>query len=192
MICLAKEYARRRTHALIQVNDDRIAKDLNSVFCPDRTALDGRDHADYISGMQIKSLSPNYGVAAQISPEDVADLTAQGITTVICNRPDMENPVELQAGVLRAAVEAAGLTFHENPVFGGSLSLEDVDAQAALVAASDGKVLAYCASGTRSAILWAFAMAGHLPTDAILDATSAAGYEFAGMCGQIDALAARQ
>lgn len=139
--------------------------------------------------MQINSLSPSYAVAPQIAPEDVPDLVAQGYTTVVCNRPDMENPLELRADVLRAAVEAAGLRFEENPVVGGALSLEDVTAQAQVIDNSTGPVLAYCASGTRSAILWALAMAGKLPTDEILLATARAGYSLDGLRGQIDYLA---
>jgi uncharacterized protein (TIGR01244 family) len=49
--------------------------------------------------------------------------------------------------------------------------------------------LAYCASGTRSSILWSLIQAGQMPTDDILRATQEAGYELGGMRGQIDALA---
>jgi uncharacterized protein (TIGR01244 family) len=155
-------------------------------------ALDAARGWQYHFGMQINALTPTYAVAPQITPEDVAQMGAQGITTVICNRPDMENPMELHADVLRAAVEAAGLQFHDNPLMGGGLSLDHVETQARLIADSPGGVLAYCASGTRSAILWALAMAGELPTDEILGAAAQAGYDLSGMRGQIDPLAARR
>lgn len=142
--------------------------------------------------MDIRSLSPSFAVSPQIAPEDIPALAEAGVAAVICNRPDMENPVELRADVLRTAVEAAGLAFYDNPVMGGGLSLEDVRAQAKVMAETDGAVLAYCASGTRSAILWAFAMAGEMPTDAILAALSGAGYALDGMRPQLDALAAQR
>ncbi|MEM1079843.1 MAG: TIGR01244 family sulfur transferase [Pseudomonadota bacterium] len=142
--------------------------------------------------MDMRSLSPSFAVAPQILPEDVPTLVEAGVTAVICNRPDMENPVELRADVLRAAVEAAGLAFHDNPVVGGGLSLADVEAQARVIAETEGTVLAYCASGTRSAILWAFAIAGRVATDDILSALSQAGYQLEGMRPQLDALAAQR
>jgi uncharacterized protein (TIGR01244 family) len=50
-------------------------------------------------------------------------------------------------------------------------------------------VLAYCASGTRSSIVWSLGQAGKMPTDAIIAATAQAGYDLAGMRGQLDMLA---
>ena len=73
------------------------------------------------------------------------------------------------------------------------MTLDTVAEQkAALAAAAGDKVLAYCASGTRSSILWALSSAGTLPTDEILAAAAAAGYELHHLGPQIDALAARE
>ena len=46
-----------------------------------------------------------------------------------------------------------------------------------MVAASDGPVLAYCASGTRCSVVWALAQAGKMPTHEILSQTAQAGYD---------------
>ncbi len=142
--------------------------------------------------MSYATLSPHHAVAPQITPEDVPDLKDAGFTTIICNRPDAENPLELRADVLRVAVEAAGLRFENNPVIGGGMTLDNVTAQSEALAEARGKSLAYCASGTRSAVLWALAMAGEVPTDEILSAVAAAGYRLDGMRGQIDMLAAQK
>lgn len=141
--------------------------------------------------MTYRSLSETCLVAPQIAPSDIPDIAASGVTTIICNRPDTEVPIELSSEVLRAAAEAAGLVFHNNPSIAGGMTMEDVTDQAAALAASEGKVLAYCASGTRSAVLWALAMAGMVPTDDILAATERAGYALQGLRGQIDMLAAQ-
>lgn len=141
--------------------------------------------------MVYSPLSPTHAVAPQISPNDVADLKEAGFTTVICNRPDGENPMELRADVLRAAVEAAGMTFKVNPVIGGGMTFENVDQQAEFLSDTNEKTLAYCASGTRSAILWALAMAGKMTTNEILAAVASAGYQLEGLRSQIDMLAAR-
>ena len=67
--------------------------------------------------------------------------------------------------------------------------MEMVKVQNDAIDASAGPTLAYCASGTRSSIVWSLGQAGDLPTDEIIAATAAAGYDLAGMRGQLDALA---
>jgi uncharacterized protein (TIGR01244 family) len=49
-------------------------------------------------------------------------------------------------------------------------------------------VLAYCASGTRSTFLWAFASAERLPADTIVEAAARAGYDLRGIAPQLAAL----
>jgi uncharacterized protein (TIGR01244 family) len=93
-----------------------------------------------------------------------------------------------QAAAMQAAAEAAGLAFTYNPVTMPGLSLEQVDEQAD---AMEGRTLAYCASGTRSAILWALSQAGRVPTDQIFEATGRAGYDLAGLRPQVEQLAAK-
>ena len=72
------------------------------------------------------------------------------------------------------------------------MTLDNVEEQAEAIDSADGPVVAYCASGMRSAVMWAFAQAGQIPTDEIITACEAAGYQMAGMRGQIDALATRE
>lgn len=141
--------------------------------------------------MEIRPLTDSYAVSPQISPEDVPEIAAQGYEVVICNRPDAEVPVELKAGVLQAAVEAAGLRFVLNPVVGGALSMENVTAQRAALD-GDAKVLAYCASGNRSSIVWALANAGRAPTDELIGAGAKYGYQTAQFRDLIDRLAQDQ
>ncbi|MGY6411287.1 MAG: TIGR01244 family sulfur transferase [Alkalilacustris sp.] len=141
--------------------------------------------------MDIRPLSDRYAVSPQIAPEDVPAIAAAGYTTVICNRPDGENPPDLGAAHLRAAVEAAGLTFVDNPFNAMTMSLDHVTAQAAAMEAAEGAVLAYCASGNRSSVVWALAQAGRQPTDDLIGAAARHGYQLEGLRGQIEALAAR-
>ncbi len=127
--------------------------------------------------MDIRPIAESYAVSPQIAPEDVPEIAARGFTTVICNRPDGENPHELAASVIRAAVEAAGLTFVENPMAGGGLTMDHITAQRAALDAAQGPVLAYCASGNRSTILWALANAGRRPTAELAQAGARYGYQ---------------
>jgi uncharacterized protein (TIGR01244 family) len=139
--------------------------------------------------MDIRSLTDSYAVSPQISPGDLAAIKAAGFTTVIDNRPDGEIPGELHAAAMQTAAKALGLTFVINPVISGALTLDNVLAQKAALESAGGPVLAYCASGNRSSVVWALAHAGKRPTDELIAIPARFGYQLEGLRGQIDALA---
>ncbi|MGR3571219.1 TIGR01244 family sulfur transferase [Brevirhabdus sp.] len=140
--------------------------------------------------MDIRPLTQTYAVTPQIAPEDMAEIRKAGFTRVVCNRPDLENPPALQGQVMAQAAQDAGLEFVYNPVVGGGMNAANPDDQRE--ALRDGaKVLAYCASGTRSTVVWALSSAGTIPTDEILSATAQAGYPLEGIRQQINMLAGR-
>ena len=58
--------------------------------------------------MPIFKLSESLSVAAQITPQDVPNIAAQGFTTVVCNRPDGEVPDQASMDEIEAACNAAG------------------------------------------------------------------------------------
>lgn len=142
--------------------------------------------------MIIRPLSDSYAVSPQIALEDLTAARDAGYTTIIDNRPDAEIPDDLHAATMRAAAEGLGLSFVANPVIGGALTMENVEAQAAAIAAAQGPVLAYCASGNRSSIVWALSQAGALPTEELIARAAEHGYQLAHLAPQIDALAAQK
>ena len=142
--------------------------------------------------MDLKPITDAYTVAPQLEPSDMATLAEQGVKTVICNRPDGENPPPLQAAAMQAAAEAAGLAFVFNPVTGGMLTEANVEEQAEAIAGSEGPVVAYCASGNRSTVVWALGVAGELPVDDILSRATANGYDLNWLRPQLEALAAQR
>jgi uncharacterized protein (TIGR01244 family) len=112
-------------------------------------------------------------VAGQIRPEDMAGIAALGVTTIVNNRPDGEEPGQPSGDEIADAAEAAGLVYREVPVSGG---IEP--AQIETMAEADGKLLLYCRSGTRSAYLWALAQRGSgLSGDEVIARAAAAGYD---------------
>jgi len=141
--------------------------------------------------MDLRPITDTYTVAPQLDPADMATLAAAGVTTVICNRPDAENPPPLQAAAMQQAAEAAGLSFVFNPVVGGQLTMDNVDEQRDAIDAAEGPVVAYCASGNRSTIVWALGMAGVLPADDIIARGEKWGYQMEWLRPQLEALAAR-
>jgi uncharacterized protein (TIGR01244 family) len=142
--------------------------------------------------MDIRPLTPDYAVSPQIELSDLAAIKAAGFTTVIDNRPDGEIPPHLHADAMRSAAEALGLTFVANPVVGGALTMDNVTTQGAAIAAASGPVLAYCASGNRSSVVWALSQAGTRPVDDLVNLPARFGYQLDHLRPQIAALAAQK
>lgn len=141
--------------------------------------------------MEARVITPRYSVSPQISAEDLPAIAAAGYKTVICNRPDEEVPPSHQAEAIRAAAEAAGLRFEVLPLTHQTMTPENVALQRELYEGGEGPVLAYCASGTRSSVVWALSQASDMSADDILEKTSAAGYQLDGLRPALESLASR-
>lgn len=141
--------------------------------------------------MDIRPLTDRYTVSPQINPEDVAAIAAAGYTTLINNRPCEEIPPSHQTDVMAEAAKAAGLAYVALPITHATLGTELAEQQKTICDAALGPVFAYCASGTRSTLVWALGQAGHQPVDDIIGAAAAQGYDIAMMRPQLQALAAR-
>ena len=116
-------------------------------------------------------------VSGQIFPEDMAEIAALGVTTIVNNRPDGEEPGQPDGETIADAAEAAGLVYREIPVAGG-IEGEQIEAMAEVMADADGLLLLYCRSGTRSTFLWALAQRGSgLTGDEVIARGAVAGYD---------------
>jgi len=104
--------------------------------------------------MPIFKLSESLSVAAQITPQDVPNIAAQGFTTVVCNRPDGEVPDQASMDEIETACNAAGLLFVRYPVNAMNFPGADLDGLGELFDDPSQSVLAYCRTGTRCANLW--------------------------------------
>ncbi|SAI73280.1 Uncharacterized protein conserved in bacteria [Bordetella ansorpii] len=104
----------------------------------------------------IRPLSPDFAVAPQLTPEDMADVAAAGYKSVIINRPDHEGGADQPtAAEVSKAAQALGLRVEYQPVVSGSMTMDDVVRFAELLRELPGPVLAYCRSGTRCTNLYA-------------------------------------
>jgi len=104
--------------------------------------------------LTIIKITDDYAVAAQIFADNIAAIAAEGFVAIICNRPDGEDPGQPTAAEIAAACDAAGLAFHHIPVSEVPIAIELIQEQRRLIVDSDGPVLAYCRSGTRSQVIW--------------------------------------
>ncbi|MGB3503588.1 MAG: TIGR01244 family sulfur transferase [Mesorhizobium sp.] len=105
--------------------------------------------------MDYRQIAENYAVSPQIKLEDIPTIKAAGFKSVICNRPDNEDPGQLDHETIRKAVEEAGLAFKWVPVISGQMTADNVADQAAALEELPGPVFAYCRSGTRCTNLYA-------------------------------------
>lgn len=105
----------------------------------------------------IRQLDDKVMVSGQVAPNEIAGLAGQGITVLVNNRPDGEEPGQPLAGDIELAAEAAGISYHFVPISRGIGPADVESMQAALRDAEGGKLLAFCRSGTRSALAIALA-----------------------------------
>jgi uncharacterized protein (TIGR01244 family) len=127
----------------------------------------------------IRRLDDRTLVSGQVRPAEVAGLAEQGVTMLINNRPDGEEPDQPLGGDLEAAAEAAGIAYRHIPIVRG-IGPADVTAMQEAVHAAQGEVLAFCRSGTRSALTWALAMAEDgVSTEEIEQKVAGAGFDLA-------------
>lgn len=143
-------------------------------------------------GMKINQITPTYAVSPQILPDDCQAIADAGFKTIICNRPDVEITPDCCATAIEAAAKAAGLGFVILPLTHQTMNAENIAAHRAAIDETDGPVLAYCASGTRSSIVWSLGHAGDIPSDEIIAATTQAGYDLRGLHPQLEAIAAQK
>lgn len=141
---------------------------------------------------EFRRLTENVLVSPQLALEDVAAAAELGVSTIVNNRPDGEEPSAPQGDDIAAAAAAAGLNYVAIPVGHSGFSEPQVDAMIAALEQAEGPILAYCRSGTRSTLLWALAAAkqGETP-DSIARTAAQAGYDVSPIRTMIDMLAAR-
>jgi uncharacterized protein (TIGR01244 family) len=107
----------------------------------------------------LRQLDDRTLVSGQITPADVPGLGRQGITMIVNNRPDGEDPGQPLGADIEAAAREAGIEYRFVPIRRG-IGPADVDLmQEAIRDCGEGKLLAFCRAGNRSALAWAVARA---------------------------------
>ena len=137
--------------------------------------------------MDDRSLTPDFSVSPQLEPSDLGVAARQGYRSIIINRPDGEGG-QPGAAEMSEAGRRHGLDVRYVPVNCGEITDSDLAAFQEVALNLPGPILAYCRTGTRSAMLWALSQAGHLSTDAILSTAKQAGYDLEGLRPRLDAM----
>jgi len=105
--------------------------------------------------MKRKTITDGLTVSGQVRPEDLGELMACGVTTIVNNRPDNEEAGQPLSADLERAARDLGLDYHYIPVTPGSPVPSDGQRMAQIVAEADGHVHAFCRTGNRSSQLYA-------------------------------------
>lgn len=140
--------------------------------------------------MDLRKLTDDLTVAPQIGLNEISAAAEQGFKTLICNRPDAEEPGQPITEDMADAAGDAGMTFVHQPVISGNVTFDDVEQFGKLINEMPKPVLAYCRSGTRCSTLWALSQAqtSSRDVDEILDICASAGYDYSGMRSTLESL----
>lgn len=127
----------------------------------------------------------------QIHADDVAEAKKLGVTMIVNNRPEGESPDQTPGDDIARIAGEHDMTYRAIPITHAGFGEAQVDAMIEALDEAEGRVLAYCRSGTRSTLLWALAAAkeGGDPDD-IAARAAGAGYDVAPIRQIMDMLAA--
>jgi sulfide:quinone oxidoreductase len=131
--------------------------------------------------MELKTLTPELAVAAQIHAPDLQEIANAGFRTIICNRPDGEGNDQPVFAELEASARGLGIVLHYLPAESGKVTDEQGRQFGALMDASPKPVLAFCRTGMRSTTMWALSQSGQRPLPEIIERATRAGYDLKGV-----------
>jgi sulfide:quinone oxidoreductase len=127
-----------------------------------------------------KKVTDTLTVSPQIQADDIETIKSAGFRSILCNRPDHEEPDQPAFSAIKSAAEAAGIEIRYQPVISGRLSQEDVEGFKEAIRDMPEPVFAYCRSGTRCIMLWALAESADRPMADVLEIAKNAGYNLGG------------
>ena len=141
--------------------------------------------------VRIVRLSPSFAVSGELKAADFAEIQAQGFKGILANRPDGESSTQLSAAQTQQLAADHGMAFHHLPlVMANVLEQRTSVATQAAIDAMPGPVLAFCRSGTRSAMAWAATASLTQPVDGVIAALKQAEFEIPGLAEELEARAA--
>lgn len=98
-----------------------------------------------------------------------------GFNSVVNNRPDNEAPGQQNSDKLSASAKMSQMEYAFIPAH--SLDMETILASVEAYETLSKPVITFCASGTRSAMLWCFAAVQDMGIDNVLETALRAGFQ---------------
>lgn len=107
--------------------------------------------------MDLNYITDDFAVSGQLMFKDITLVSAMGFHTIICNRPNGEDPFQELFAQIAAECEQSGLTAVYIPVPQSGPTGQNIDDFAKAFEVARKPVLAYSATGARSRDLFAAA-----------------------------------
>ncbi|WP_409433998.1 TIGR01244 family sulfur transferase [Litorimonas sp. RW-G-Af-16] len=123
----------------------------------------------------MRELPGDVFVTGQLLPAQLQALAEQGVMGFINNRPDMEAPLQPTSDELEQAAHAVTTDYYHIPMAGG-ITPGIIQASKTAYATMPRPIVAWCASGMRSAVLWGFAHVDKLGVDGVMASLTDAGF----------------
>lgn len=107
--------------------------------------------------MNYRKIDADFAVAGQLQPDQIDELVAAGFKTIVCARPDGEEPGQPTFAIIERAAKAKGLKAVYIPISGGV-------GEGALIRMEDAlktmpkPMYGYCRSGGRAGSLYGAAL----------------------------------
>jgi len=138
--------------------------------------------------MNILQIDDKLTISEQITEQDVKELSELGVKTIICNRPDGEEPNQISCQTIKAAAEKNGIKFVHIPVPGREIPTPALNEFIECIETTNDKVHAYCRTGTRCSIFWGLSQARTIPTESVLEQAQAKGLNLTPVMAQLEAV----
>lgn len=126
----------------------------------------------------MRELPGDVFVTGQLDLMTMTALAEQGVMSFINNRPENEAVMQPSSDSLAKAAAELGVDYRHIPMAGG-LTPDILEGSVSAFADMPRPIVAFCASGMRSAALWSFAYVKTMGVDAVMGAVEGAGYNLA-------------
>ena len=103
--------------------------------------------------MNIRPINAEYAVTPQIAVEDLDEVKDLGFKSIVCHRPDDEDPGQPAFSEIAARAAELGLEIRHIPV-SGQPAADAVHAMVDALEELPKPMLGYCRSGNRSTIIY--------------------------------------
>lgn len=104
--------------------------------------------------MDIRQINDEYSVSGQITVEELDEVKALGFKSIVCNRPDEEEPGQPHYAEIEARAKELGLEIRHIPVGRMGLTPEGVTEMADALEDFQKPMLGFCRSGARSTAIY--------------------------------------
>ena len=127
--------------------------------------------------MKIAILTPSFSALPQPEIADLSELADRGYRSIISNRPDGESLDQPDWNDIKAAATARGMEAVHIPVIASAITEADVRNFVQSLERLPQPIAAFCRTGTRSTLLWAFANQASLTVDERIEIAAKGGYD---------------